>query len=189
VSRMTVEEYLRQPEAVRRRELAYGLVREAAVPSLDHQSTVTRLSVILDRHVRRHALGQICVSSVDVVLDRERALIVQPDIVFVSSERAEIVADRVWGVPDLVVEVLSVGSERHDRVTKLAWYRKYGLRECWFVDPLERSVEVLSLLRGQEEGARELYRGALPICSHVLGPLAIRTERLFKAGTLDATGH
>lgn len=189
MSRMTVEEYLQRPEAVRRQELAYGLVREPAVPSLDHQSTVTRLTVILDRHVRRHGLGQICVSSVDVVLDRERALIVQPDIVFVSSERAAMVTDRVWGAPDLVVEVLSVGNERHIRVTKLAWYRKYGVRECWFADPLGRTVEVLRLSRGQEEGARDLYRGAVPICSHVLGPLAVRTERLFKEGTLGATGH
>ncbi|MPY86345.1 MAG: Uma2 family endonuclease [Luteitalea sp.] len=180
MSRMTVEEYLARPEAVRRQELAYGMVREPAALSYDHQSTVRRFRVLLDRHVRRLGLGRVCVSAVDVVLDRERALVVQPDIVFISHERESMATDRVCGAPDLVVEVLSAGSERHDRVTRLAWYRKYGVRECWFVDLLGRTVEVLDLSRGQEDGARTLYGGAVPICSHVLGPFAVRTERLFK---------
>jgi len=65
-----------------------------------------------------------------VVLDRERALIVQPDVLFVAHDRLSIIRDQVWGAPDLVAEVLSIGTEAHDRIDKVAWYRQYGVREC-----------------------------------------------------------
>ena len=72
---------------------------------------------------------------VDVVLDRERALIVQPDVLFIAAERLSIIQNQVWGAPDLVVEVLSPGTEPHDRGEKLSWYRQYRVRECWLIDP------------------------------------------------------
>ena len=61
-----------------------------------------------------HGLGRVLVSPVDVVLDEKKALIVQPDIVFISRERIGIVRDRIWGAPDLVIEVLSPGTRRRD---------------------------------------------------------------------------
>jgi Uma2 family endonuclease len=84
-------------------------------------------------------------SPVDVVLDRERALVVQPDLVFVAAERLHICSDRVWGPPDLVVEVFSMGTAQHDRTVKLSWFQRYGVRECWLVDPIAREVIVVSL--------------------------------------------
>ncbi len=59
-----------------------------------------------------------------------------------STARLSIIRDQVWGAPDLVVEILSPGTERHDRGDKLGWYRQYGVRECWLVDPRAQGVEV-----------------------------------------------
>jgi len=66
--RYTVDEYFTPPESLRPMELVYGVVREPP-PRYGHQSVVTRLTALLDAHVRAHALGQVCVSPVDVVLD------------------------------------------------------------------------------------------------------------------------
>lgn len=143
--KLSVAEYFRQPESMRPMELVYGMVREPPAPRYGHQSAVTHLGALLDAHVRRHALGQVCVSPVDVVLDEPRALVVQPDIIFIAAERLHVIKGRVWGPPDLVVEVLSPRTANRDRSTKLEWYRRYGVREAWLVESKRRSIEVVDL--------------------------------------------
>ena len=143
--RMTLGTYLAGEETNRPQELAFGLLREPAAPGFAHQIVVGRIFRRLDAHVRRHGAGQVVLSPVDVILDAEHALVVQPDVVFVSNARLAICTDRIWGAPDLAVEVLSMGSRRHDRLTKVRWYREYGVRECWLVDPFAREIDVLDL--------------------------------------------
>jgi Uma2 family endonuclease len=143
--RITTEAYLASEETNRPHELVYGLLREPAAPGFDHQIVVGAIFSRLERHVRRMNVGRVVVSPVDVVLDRENALVVQPDIVYVSPERLSFCAQQIWGPPDLVVEVLSSGNLRRDRTVKVAWYRQYGVRECWLVDPIVRVIDVLDL--------------------------------------------
>ena len=121
-------------ETNRPRELAYGIVREPPSPFFSHQQVVIKIVRLLADYVERAKLGAVGVAPLDVILDEERALIVQPDVLFVSAERMSIIDKQVWGGPDLVVEVLSAGTALHDRTKKLGWYRQYGVRECWLVE-------------------------------------------------------
>jgi Uma2 family endonuclease len=141
-NRMSVADYLGGEETLRRRELEWGMVRDAPAPNHAHQVLVTRLAVALDNQVRPAGLGHVVVSPIDVVLDVPRALILQPDVVFISASRRSIAAGQVWGPPDLVVEVSSPGTARRDRGCKLEWYDHYGVRECWLVLPDVRQIEV-----------------------------------------------
>ena len=143
--RLTLREYLAGEETNRPFELAYGVVREPAAPNWNHQIIVGRLLVRLDSHVSRYELGRVIQSPIDVILDRDRDLVVQPDLVFIAADRLHICRDRIWGAPDLAVEVLSIGTARHDSTVKLSWFQKYGVRECWLVDPVESQVHVVSL--------------------------------------------
>ena len=127
---MFTKDYLHGPETTRRVELEFGVLREAAAPSWLHQEAILRLGSLTDAHVRSRDLGRVCIAPVDVVLDDERALIVQPDVVFVSNARLHLVRAQVWGAPDLVVEVLSPATARRDRSTTLGRYRRYGVREA-----------------------------------------------------------
>jgi len=146
---MTADEYLYHTrETTRPRELAHSVLREPPAPFFRHQAIVFRVARLLaDATIGR---GQLVIAPIDVVLDYARHLVVQPDVLFVSNERASIIQDQVWGAPDLVVEVLSPGTAAHDRTEKRGWYRQYGVQEYWLVDPRERQVTIVD------------FTGALP---------------------------
>ena len=131
---MTTAEYLATPESVLPRELAFGVLRVADSPIVPHQRVVRDLTIALTAFTRAHRLGEVLPAPMDVILDRDANLVVQPDILFVSAERAEIVSNRIYGAPDLVVEVLSP-YPRIGRVhEKIEWFARYGVRECWLVE-------------------------------------------------------
>jgi len=176
--RQTVGTYLAGRETLRRRELVWGWAREPAAPRWGHQEIVTRITVLLYQHVHQRRLGRVCASPIDVVLDEARALVVQPDVVFVSNDRAGIIRGQVWGAPDLVVEVESPGTWRRDRVWKRRWYRQYGVREYWLIDPVGRSVTVLTFpVRGRVR--RRSFRGRASIESAVLPGLRAAAAKVF----------
>lgn len=174
--KLSVAEYFDLEETLRPMELVYGVVvREPAMPSWNHQLLSARLTALLYTHVDELGIGRVS-SPVDVVLDAEAALVVQPDIVFISNERRDIVRERVWGAPDLVVEILSPSTARRDRTIKLAWYRRYDVRECWLVDLASRAVEVVDL---QSTAPARRFIGPEPIRSSVLPRWVLSADRIF----------
>ncbi len=175
--RVNVSDYLAGIEDSRRRELVWGLVRDAPSPKFGHQSVVTRTTVLLDAHVREHKLGVVCVSPIDVVLDEAKGLILQPDVIFVSHERQSIIREQIWGAPDLVVEVTSRRTALRDRTTKLRWYGRYGVRECWLLEPAARTVAIANLT--VEPGDVRSFTNDEPISSRVLPALAIDAQAFF----------
>ena len=97
---MTVDEYFRTPEMLQPAELVYGAMRVAESPSVRHQQAVGAFYLALSAHVRGRRLGHVLLSPIDVVLDHSRALIVQPDLLFISHGRAHVLGERVNGAPD-----------------------------------------------------------------------------------------
>ena len=80
----------------------------------------------------------------EVHLARE---VVVPDIAGWRRERLPDFPDTaaIPLAPDWVCEVLSPKGARRDRVIKSAIYAEHGVANLWFVDPLQRSLEVLRL--------------------------------------------
>ncbi len=103
----------------------------------------------------------------DVILDYDRALVVQPDLLFISEERDVIVTERVHGAPDLVIEVLSPRPRIGDIEERLGWFAEHGVRECWLVHQFERSVEVVHF-DDRAISARRRFGAAARISSTVL---------------------
>lgn len=50
--------------------------------------------------------------------------------------------------PDWLCEVTSPSTRRLDRVQKLAIYAEYGVDHCWYVDPIDKTLEVFILAEG-----------------------------------------
>ena len=169
---LTTAEYLRTPETLLPQELVYGLVRDAAAPTPKHQWAVGDVYRCLWKHLSETGIGRIWTSPIDVILDRERALVVQPDVIVVLNDRLQIVSDRVWGAPDLVVEVLSPQPRIGRREERIAWFAEYGVRECWIVHQLVRHVEVISFAGGAV-AVRRVYTPDERIESAVLQQLEV----------------
>lgn len=47
--------------------------------------------------------------------------------------------------PDWLCEVLSPSTQAIDRTDKLAVYAEFGVKHCWYVDPIAKTLEVLQL--------------------------------------------
>jgi len=175
---MTTAEYLATPESVLPRELAFGVLRVADSPVVPHQRVVRDLTIALTAFTRAHRLGEVLPAPMDVILDRDAGLVVQPDILFVSADRAEIVSDRIDGAPDLVVEVLSP-YPRIGRVhEKIEWFARYGVKECWLVELPRRQIAVLSFA-GNRIAGRTVSVGAEPVETGVLAGLRYTAADLF----------
>ena len=175
---MTTAEYFQTPETVLPRELAHGVLRVADSPTASHQRVVRDLMLALAPFVRDRQLGEVLCAPLDVVLDYDRDLVVQPDLVFVSHSRGHLVTDRLHGPPDLVVEVLSP----HPRIgvldERVGWFARYGVHEAWLASIPARQIAVLTLKDGGVAG-RQLFSHHERIVSPLFDGLELRPLDVF----------
>ena len=88
-----------------------------------------------------HDLGRVLPGPVTVRLHEEA--VVEPDVIFVSALRLDMVNPErgLIGPPDLVVEVLSPTNRDYDRTLKRKLYMASSVPELWLLDADERTVE------------------------------------------------
>lgn len=167
---LTTSEYLQTAESVRVQELIYGELRVEDSPHFRHQHLLLEMAMLLCHYVKLHRLGTVCMAPQDVILDPARALIVQPDLMFISNSRSHIISDHIWGAPDLVIEIMSP----HPRIGKveerIGYFEQYGVKECWLVHQLSREVEVLTF---GTQPSRHLFKGVETIESSVFPDLNV----------------
>jgi Uma2 family endonuclease len=145
------------PESTLPVELWDGEIIMSPAPSFYHQEVVDRFHDHLKSWVRKHRAGKTGVAPLDMVLTPSRAT--QPDVVFISSERLDIIQGRLRGPADLVAEVISPESRRRDRIDKRDLYEQHGVREYWMIDPEAGTVEVLHLESGAFKLAGRWHAG------------------------------
>ena len=90
----------------------------------------------------------------DVYLTQKDRVI--PDVMIICQKEI-IKRNGIYGVPDLIVEVLSHGTEKKDRGYKKDLYEKCGVGEYWLVDTENRAVEVY-LLKDKKYVLDEVYK-------------------------------
>ena len=130
----TLEDYLLLPED-RRVELIDGVFYDMASPTTIHQSIAGFLYTnFLDYVMKNKGPCYPFIAPVDVQLDSDDKTVIQPDVLIVC-DRSKYRNGRVFGAPDLVVEVLSPSSKKKDMQIKLSKYYDAGVREYWIVDP------------------------------------------------------
>jgi len=124
-------------------------------------------------------LGITLFSPVDVYLGEEDAY--QPDMIFISKQRQEIVKqDGIYGAPDLVVEILSPSTAYYDIKKKFKVYERCGVKEYWIVDPEMKGVDVFLLKSNGEFELSSKYYEAGIVKSIILDGLEIDLKEIFQ---------
>jgi Uma2 family endonuclease len=137
--KLTYEDYILFPEDGKRHEVLDGEHYVTPSPTMEHQGISMYLSGRLGPFVREHRLGRVVAAPADVLLSKHD--IAQPDLLFISNERAGILTKaNAQGAPDLVIEILSDSTRRRDETLKLVRYERAGVLEYWLVDSQRRVV-------------------------------------------------
>lgn len=144
---LTYQDYAALPNDGRRYEIHEGELSVTPAPGTKHQRSIRKLLVALDAYVSARRLGEVFVAPYDVILSD--TTIVQPDIVYVATDRLGRISERgIEGAPTLAVEILSPSTAEADRHRKLQLYARNGVTWYWIVDPDNRVVEVYGLAAG-----------------------------------------
>ena len=139
----TYDDYLKTPDD-KRYELIEGELYMTPSPITNHQRISGRIEFELRKFVSENDLGEIFDAPYDVYFDDEN--VVQPDILFISKDRLNIIGDKnLQGAPDLVIEILSESNAYRDLIQKKKLYSKHGVKEYWIVVPGEKTIDIYIL--------------------------------------------
>jgi Uma2 family endonuclease len=164
---MTLAEYFETQESVLPHSLIDGIVHVADAPFVPHQRVVLRLATALLAHTDQTHVGEVFIAPIDVVLDPDAPLVLQPDIAFVSAARSRCIADRIYGPPDMVVEVLSPFPRIGDLNDRLTRFARHGVEEVWLYDQPSQQLHILGCRDGVV-ASRRMFDPVTPIASAVL---------------------
>lgn len=121
-------------------------------PAWNHNRVASNLFRLFDNYLYGKKCTPIA-DGTDLYLDEENWFV--PDFMVVCDPD-KIRNDGVHGAPDLVVEVLSPSTMKNDRARKAEVYARYGVKEYWLVNPIDKTVEVY-LLENSRFVFQEVY--------------------------------
>lgn len=139
--------------------LAPGVLTVSPAPGTEHQRASHRLTVLLEDAAEAAGAPVEVLEAVNVTAPGGRLAI--PDIVIV--DRGAAAANPTFYPPDAVVavvEIVSPGSEPHDRVIKPRLYAEAGIAVYWRFELAPPHI-VVSELRGGEYVPAVTARGGL----------------------------
>ena len=175
---------LAMPADGRRYEIHGGELVVVPSPLPRHQFAVQAVFLLLHEHARTSG-GVALAAPLDVVFDEYDVL--QPDVLFFRAERRHLIRpDAVTRhAPDVAVEVLSPSTAAADRGRKMRTFARYGVPECWIVDPALERIEIHVL----DAGACRLHRPRRPVTVRpvLLAGLTFDAARVFP-GSVGTSG-
>jgi Uma2 family endonuclease len=175
----TYDHYAALPDDGKRYEIVNGVLYMSPSPSWPHQEIIGRFFRYLSSYVESTGLGGVFMAPLDVELSPYNTF--QPDVVVLfKKSRMKLQRRHIVGPPELVVEIVSPGSQMHDRHRKIVAYARGGIPEYWIADPDARTVEVL-VLEGGEYHSQGVYEGKAILPSVIVPGLTVHVEQFFES--------
>lgn len=147
------------PENGNRYEIIDGELYVTRAPHWNHQTTCGNFYFELKAWSKITGLGYAAVGAGVIFGNKDDVI---PDVVWVSKEKYEALIDQsghLLGAPDLVIEVLSAGTdnEKRDREVKLKLYSSQGVLEYWIADWREQKLQIYRRENGVLKLAMTLF--------------------------------
>jgi Uma2 family endonuclease len=113
-----------------------------ASPSQDHQIISMELSTLLNTYLKsKNGSCRVFHAPFDVKLNDKPLTIVQPDLMIICDKN-KLDGKRCNGAPDFIIEIVSPSNPSDDYIRKLYYYKNYGVREYWIIDPQRKNITV-----------------------------------------------
>ena len=132
------------PDNGKRYEIINGELYVTRAPHNKHQKTCGRFFTVLDIWSRATQLGEAELGAGLIFGDNDDVI---PDVIWMTKDKYTALIDDTGhfrGAPDLVIEVLSAGTEneKRDREVKLKLYSSRGVLEYWIADWRAKQIQV-----------------------------------------------
>ncbi|GIW00301.1 Uma2 family endonuclease [Roseiflexus sp.] len=181
----TLADWEALPDDGNRYEIIDGVLYMTTAPHSFHQWIILSLIQFVGLPVRERGLGYMFMAPIGVIMPGFDP--VQPDLIFIRAERADLFRNgRIYGVPDLIVEVLSPGTRAYDERVKLAAYAAAGVPEYAIVDPEAHQVRRYLLEAPGRYAPPQVAEATAQVAFACLPDIAFRVADLF-AGAPDTT--
>jgi Uncharacterized protein conserved in cyanobacteria, COG4636 len=181
----TLADWEALPNDGNRYEIIDGVLYMTTAPHSFHQWIILSLIQFVGLPAKERGLGYMFMAPIGVIMPGCDP--VQPDVIFIRAANAEIIRNgRIYGVPDLIIEVLSPGTRAYDERVKLAAYAAAGVPEYAMVDPETRQVRRHLLEAPGRYAAPVIADATDQVAFACLPDITFRVADLF-AGAPDTT--
>lgn len=176
---VSLEEFLEMGKGEDRLEYFNGQIIHLPSPSVEHQ----RVLLNIGAELRDYFKGKPCeafIAPLDLwLINKEKSLNVkvQPDLM-VICDKTGLSENSYYGVPALIIEIISSLNETHDRIRKYSTYMEFGIDEYWMINPKLKTIEVY-ILEEDEYKQAAIYKGDDCVVSQTFKELGISLKDIF----------
>ena len=166
-------------------ELVQGVIVEKMAAQYPHEWIYVWLLSILRPFTSHRALGTLLGSRTAIKISNYSGRL--PDLLFVRADNRDIIRDdAIYGVPDLVIEIVSSNDRRGALVALETDYRTLGIPEIVFIDPKKKRVRRITKTEG---GYEETFHTTGRLEFACIPGFWIKTEWLFADTKPDEFTH
>jgi Uma2 family endonuclease len=185
LGRWSLADWENLPDDGNRYEIIDGVLYMSTAPSSFHQWISQQLYDMIGYPAKKQGLAIPFFAPIGVIMPGCDP--VQPDFVVILSANISIIQNKhIYGIPDLLVEVLSPGSIAYDEKVKLFAYAAAGVPEYAIIDPAKRALRLYTLdIPGRYQGPREFGAGQ-SMSFACLPSISLEIRKLFE-GAPDTT--
>ena len=133
-------------------ELIDGVVMMSPSPSREHQTIAGKMFLTLGDQLRSSPCEPLY--ELDIQYNGN---IFKPDLMVFCDKQADL--------PEIIIEILSPSTRRHDLITKVIKYEEMGCKEYWIIDPKVKIIIVHDFINQTAESyglGETIYSKAIP---------------------------